>query len=207
MDQAKVDRLTQWIKDNAQSSESELREAALQGGSTEAEFQAAFSALEQQTAQLNYQGVNPRFKAFLIDSLIIGLLFFLFWLTLGTNQSGACSSSFYIGLTTTMNDQVSYTGLCGIPAWLFFISVTAYYIFFEWKYGATIGKHLTGIQVVKTTGARPDLSSIMIRNVLRLIDFLPFLYLLGAILIRFSRRKQRFGDQLAGTVVIQSPKA
>ena len=42
-----------------------------------------------------------------------------------------------------------------------------------------------------------------IRNILRLIDFLPSAYLLGAIVILATRKNQRIGDVVAGTLVVR----
>ena len=77
----------------------------------------------------------------------------------------------------------------------------------EAQFGATIGKRLIGLKVVKLdAGAPVDWQAAIVRNVLRLVDGL-FFYLVGAIVVWTSGKKQRLGDRIAGTVVIRAPKA
>jgi hypothetical protein len=45
---------------------------------------------------------------------------------------------------------------------------------------------------------------VAIRNLLRMVDMLPMLYLVGGVSCVLSRRCQRLGDLAAGTVVIRS---
>jgi uncharacterized RDD family membrane protein YckC len=78
-----------------------------------------------------------------------------------------------------------------------------YFIIMEGFMGATIGKFLLGIRVVKLDGSRIGLGAAIIRNLLRIIDALPTAYILGAILIWTSSRKQRLGDRVAHTVVVR----
>ncbi|HVO70960.1 MAG TPA: RDD family protein, partial [Aggregatilineaceae bacterium] len=61
-----------------------------------------------------------------------------------------------------------------------FILVTGYHLLFEllWN-GQTPGKRLTGIRVVLMNGMPVTTSSTIIRNLVRLLDFLPILYGLG----------------------------
>jgi len=58
------------------------------------------------------------------------------------------------------------------------------------------------MRVIKSTGESLDLKASLIRNVMRIVDFLPFFYLVGAISIWDSKTKQRVGDRLAKTVVV-----
>lgn len=75
----------------------------------------------------------------------------------------------------------------------------------EWLLGGTVGKLLTGIRVVRNEGSRCSLRAVTIRNVLRIVDFLPALYVIGLMLIVMSSRRQRLGDRLAETVVARHP--
>lgn len=72
--------------------------------------------------------------------------------------------------------------------------------------GATIGKMVLGIRVVRLDGSPISWGQSISRNLLRLIDQIPYgiPYLLGAILIWTSSTKQRLGDRLADTVVVRS---
>lgn len=78
----------------------------------------------------------------------------------------------------------------------------AYYIVPEGLYGASLGKMLLGVCVVRIDGRPLGLGSILTRNLLRFIDVLPFLYLLGGLSVRLTTYSQRVGDRWAGTTVV-----
>ena len=85
-----------------------------------------------------------------------------------------------------------------------FLAVMAlYFVFLEGLAGATLGKWLLGLRVAQVDGSRPGLWKSVLRNVLRLVDSLPTLNILGVILISRSTERARFGDRLAGTRVIR----
>lgn len=69
--------------------------------------------------------------------------------------------------------------------------------------GNSPGKRYVGIAVVDENGAPPAATAILIRNVFRLIDGLPFAYTLGLITVMLSRRQVRFGDMVAGTILVR----
>lgn len=79
-----------------------------------------------------------------------------------------------------------------------------YYIYLEGTYGQTIGKMALGIVVVTEDGGSIDYGPATIRTVLRIIDALPFLYLLGIIIVFVTDRNQRLGDIAADTVVVRA---
>jgi len=76
-----------------------------------------------------------------------------------------------------------------------------YYVLQESIFASTIGKHLLGLRVVGNGGDPSSIQEALIRNLLRFVDWLPLLYLLGALTIAISSKKQRLGDIVAGTVV------
>jgi hypothetical protein len=71
-------------------------------------------------------------------------------------------------------------------------------------FGATVGKFATGTRVVRDDGARIDGTAAVIRNVARIVDVLPFAYLIGAIAVWTSSTRQRLGDRWASTVVVEA---
>lgn len=93
--------------------------------------------------------------------------------------------------------------LSGAPFFIMMLIGFLYFVVFEGTIGATPGKLAIGLRVVKTDGSGCGISSSVIRNVLRIVDALPFFYLVGIILIATSQRKQRLGDRLAGTLVVK----
>ncbi len=73
--------------------------------------------------------------------------------------------------------------------------------------GKTPGKRATGIKVVRDTGHPIGFKASAIRNMMRVVDFLPSGYLVGVVSILLSGRNQRLGDLAAGTLVIREAKA
>jgi uncharacterized RDD family membrane protein YckC len=90
----------------------------------------------------------------------------------------------------------------------FFVISVVYAIVLEWRWrGQTIGKRLFGLRVMDVHGLRLQLPQIALRNLLRMIDMLPFLYLVGGLACVFSRNAQRLGDMAANTIVTRERKA
>jgi uncharacterized RDD family membrane protein YckC len=87
-----------------------------------------------------------------------------------------------------------------VVMWLLWI---VYFTYFEGTSGQTIGKKFVKIKVVKEDGSRCDFGSALIRNIFRIIDYLPFLYLLGIVLIAATGKRKRLGDMLAKTLVVK----
>jgi uncharacterized RDD family membrane protein YckC len=128
---------------------------------------------------MEYVGVGPRFVALIIDGIILGII------------SGILSSA----LPGQYGVSSSITGLLGI----------AYFTIMEATQGRSVGKMALGLYVVKTDGSPISWQEALVRNILRIVDGLPgFIpFLVGAILVWNSPRKQRLGDRLANTVVIK----
>jgi uncharacterized RDD family membrane protein YckC len=70
-----------------------------------------------------------------------------------------------------------------------------------WLSGATPGKKFLGLVVLQVDGTPVRLPASLIRNLLRTVDFLPFLYGFGLLSMLINRDFQRLGDIAAGTVV------
>jgi uncharacterized RDD family membrane protein YckC len=84
---------------------------------------------------------------------------------------------------------------------------TALFFLYLWlleaAFGATLGKAMVGIRVIRTTeNDRNPLAILAIRNLLRIVDGLGF-YLVGAVVAGCSSFRRRLGDICAGTVVIE----
>ncbi|MCX7779891.1 MAG: RDD family protein [Negativicutes bacterium] len=91
--------------------------------------------------------------------------------------------------------------LTGSSAFLWWGIGFAYYVLFEGTTGATPGKMALGLKVIKATGAACNMRCAIIRTVCRIIDHF---FLIGAIVILFTKLKQRIGDKAAGTIVVKS---
>jgi uncharacterized RDD family membrane protein YckC len=68
--------------------------------------------------------------------------------------------------------------------------------------GRTPGKRIAGVRVVMRDGSPPAAGPILVRNVFRLIDSLPFAYAVGLIACFVTERQVRIGDMAAGTLLI-----
>src|SRR5512145_3211160 len=71
-----------------------------------------------------------------------------------------------------------------------------------WYGGATPGKRSLGLMVLQEDGTPVRLSASLTRNLLRAIDFFPFCYGVGLIVMLLNRDFKRLGDIAAGTVVV-----
>jgi uncharacterized RDD family membrane protein YckC len=83
------------------------------------------------------------------------------------------------------------------------VAVFLYHLVFEAGFGTTLGKAVMGLQV-QGDGERGRFMAMVIRNALRVVDGL-LVYVVGFLIASFSRRRQRFGDVVAGTVVLDLP--
>ena len=77
----------------------------------------------------------------------------------------------------------------------------------EWFWrGQTLGKRLLRLRVTDEQGLRLQFSQVVIRNLLRVVDSLPLLYLVGGVACLVSGKSQRLGDIAASTVVVRTPE-
>ena len=83
------------------------------------------------------------------------------------------------------------------------LAAIAYFVYMEATYGQTLGKRLVGIVVVNSDGSPLDMRSSLIRNVVRIVDAFPTLYIVGfAAMYLVGEDRQRVGDLVADTMVV-----
>jgi len=86
-----------------------------------------------------------------------------------------------------------------------FLLQIGYSIALEWFWrGQTIGKKLLRLRVIDVQGLRLQPQQVVLRNLLRLVDQLPLVYLLGVVAVLLSPKAQRLGDWAANTVVTRT---
>lgn len=78
----------------------------------------------------------------------------------------------------------------------------AYYVVLEAQQGKTLGKMALGLRTVTEDGQPLTWGTSLGRNLLRIVDGL-FLYLVGFIVAMTNPKRQRVGDMVAKTIVIQ----
>jgi uncharacterized RDD family membrane protein YckC len=89
----------------------------------------------------------------------------------------------------------------------YFVLSIGYPILTEWLWrGQTLGKRLFRLRVMDVQGLRLQFSQIAIRNLLRFVDSLPLVYVVGGITSSISKHYQRLGDLAANTIVVRLPK-
>jgi uncharacterized RDD family membrane protein YckC len=86
-----------------------------------------------------------------------------------------------------------------------FVFGFVYYSVTEWLLAASVGKLFMKLRVLGTDGDPCSLTASLVRNAMRLIDWLPLFYLLGGVLILASAKKRRAGDMVANTIVTLAP--
>jgi uncharacterized RDD family membrane protein YckC len=87
------------------------------------------------------------------------------------------------------------------------VLIWAYFILLEWLWnGQTIGKRAYRLRVINEDGSPAQFTAVLIRNLLRLVDFLPAFYGVGVLVIVLSPKSQRLGDLAAGTYVVRAPR-
>ena len=88
-----------------------------------------------------------------------------------------------------------------------FIISVGYGICCDWFwFGQTLGKRLLRLRVVDEQGLRLQFSQVVVRNLLRIVDTLPLLYMAGGVACLISAKSQRLGDIAASTIVIRNPE-
>lgn len=84
-----------------------------------------------------------------------------------------------------------------------FVVYWGYFAAFEaLRGGQTPGKKVVGIRVIKDSGRAIKPSEAIARNLMRVIDQIPGVYLFGLVSMLISKEKKRLGDYVAGTVVV-----
>jgi uncharacterized RDD family membrane protein YckC len=80
-----------------------------------------------------------------------------------------------------------------------------YCILMEWRYAATLGKMLFKLRVVGDGGAPPQLREVLLRNLIKVLEVFFVAPLL--VVVMFTRYRQRLGDMVAHTTVIDARSA
>jgi uncharacterized RDD family membrane protein YckC len=143
---------------------------------------------------VTYASLGRRALAIIID----GLLSLVVAIPLAAAGGGAKSTTVMTPTGTSHNYSLHLTG---IPLLLTVMIWLAYMTYTEGTSGASLGKRVAGIKVIRADGSPMDLTAALVRNLLRIVDGFAF-YLVGLLLAMSSPRRQRLGDRAAGTLVV-----
>jgi uncharacterized RDD family membrane protein YckC len=153
--------------------------------------QLSFETPERAVLSLDVVGLGGRVLAFLLDLLFL----FLAWVTALLAYSVA-------GDLLRRVQQLSALAQ-GLAVAVAFALGWCYDVAFEtlWR-GQTPGKRILGLRVVRADGAPVGPVESVIRNVARAAE-VPLLYAPAVLCVALTRRHQRLGDLLAGTLVVR----
>jgi uncharacterized RDD family membrane protein YckC len=132
-------------------------------------------------------GLATRGIAQLLDLLILsGVLLGLYFTALAIGAAGADSVAFLVAVVGS------------------FVVIFGYFWACEafWS-GQTVGKRVFRLRAVGDRGEPMTFVQAGIRNVIRIVDFLPYGYGVGLVTLFVNGRGKRLGDLAAGTIVVK----
>jgi uncharacterized RDD family membrane protein YckC len=136
---------------------------------------------------LDIAGPGSRSFAFIID-WHIRVLAALAWMLIGT-----------IFLRGLVNGVKSVAYIEMFPALAIYL---LYHPVLEIFTRGTPGKRMAGVKIVTRQGGTPSSGALLVRNLFRLVDSLPGLYLVGLLTSLFTQQRVRIGDMAAGTLLV-----
>src|SRR5919206_244423 len=148
-------------------------------------------------------GVGSRFIAAAIDSIVQIVTIILVVLAMSVAGGLASSSRVTRDLPTPSQDQIGIWVVAVLLVALFLL-LWGYYAAFEMAWnGQTPGKRLARLRVLRQSGYPIGPIDALIRNLVRLVDFLPMAYGIGVVVMLVDARSRRLGDLAAGTIVVK----
>jgi uncharacterized RDD family membrane protein YckC len=143
--------------------------------------------------ELPLAGIGSRFIAAIVDSLVLGsaliLLIFL--------------AAYIIPALGAIGEKAASWGV-GILFLIVFLLFWGYFALSEaFGNGRTLGKRVAKIRVIHQSGRGINFVEALARNLVRFIDYLPGFYGVGVVAMFMSKRSQRLGDMVAGTLVVR----
>ncbi len=170
-------------------------------------------------------GFWPRFGAYIIDSIIVGILTsivtavpFFIWIgnfvghyavelsnicdnTANNYNNAACNRR----ITQILQNNNELGNLLGLVFGTFFLALLVYVLYYtlQTARGATIGKRVFGLKVVGPDGKAPGFGRSLLRHTVGYFISSLF-FCLGFIWIAFDPQHQGWHDKIAATYVIQA---
>ena len=152
---------------------------------------------EQVALEFPLAGLGSRFMGLAIDTLIQFFTFFLVTIVLASSSGKIWESlaRWFRWIPDTIAPALFILFI--------FCLYWGYFALFEilWD-GKTPGKRLAGIRVIHQSGRPANSYEVIARNLLRAVDSLPGIYMVGVVTMILNRQNRRVGDFVAGTVVV-----
>jgi uncharacterized RDD family membrane protein YckC len=163
--------------------------------------EVSYQTSEKVNVHFEIADIWSRFAAFVIDFVfqivVVAVLFVLFLSSLwgggGLNltEDGSIRSPLFFTIEM----------ICIL---VLILIVFFYQMLFElFTKGQTPGKRFLHLRVVSERGTPAPAGSIILRNLFRIVDFLPVFYIAGGIVTLLNTQNRRLGDLVAGTVVVR----
>src|SRR5439155_26337723 len=130
-------------------------------------------------------GLGSRFLAWFIDGALIVVL----------DVAGVMAGSVLNAARPGLGQSLVYLWIFGV--------LWGYFLVFEWLWHRqTPGKRLLGIRVIQWRGTGIAFYQSAVRNLLRIVDALPFFYAVAGVVAACNRFQRRLGDFAANTLVV-----
>ncbi len=136
-------------------------------------------------------GIGDRAIAAILDLVVAGAAFALVGMWAAARWGGVTSHGFEL-----------HGAAAGVTIGAVAIFAFLYVWLLEGVLGATLGKFILNVRVRRTDGSAIGFKQSLVRNLFRVIDAIG-VYLVGFLIATFSHLKQRLGDHVARTVVVQ----
>jgi alpha-tubulin suppressor-like RCC1 family protein/uncharacterized RDD family membrane protein YckC len=136
------------------------------------------------------EGVRPRLGAWLLDQFVILLISFGLGFGAAFTTGRPIDSEAFVDFAMT-----GYVVLIPVVWFLYFTLL-------EGAFGATLGKKVVRLKVIRADGSRCGYGRAALRALLGVFET----NVIGALAIWLTARRQRLGDKLAGTMVVSTDK-
>jgi uncharacterized RDD family membrane protein YckC len=157
---------------------------------------AAVTAMRRGRSEQARDARFARLFALILDTIFVGILIAVATAVFGVTEV-------IWGIPPTVGVGSAFWRSQGtIPAFWATVIWLGYYTVCEGMFSATPGKVLCGLRIVSVDDRHLSVWSVLVRNVLRLVDVLPGAYLLGGFAVLATRNGQRLGDLAAATTVV-----
>jgi uncharacterized RDD family membrane protein YckC len=138
-------------------------------------------------------GIGSRFIAVLVDTLILAAAFLFLGIL----------AALILPALGAFGEKAAGWGF-GVFILIGFLVFWGYFALFEaFNNGRTLGKYVAKIRVIHQSGRGVSFVESLARNLVRIIDYMPGFYGVGVVAMFLSRRHQRLGDMVAGTLVVR----
>ena len=140
-------------------------------------------SFDYQVAGLGTRAIAQLLDLLIVTGMIIAVLFFAFAVGTVTGSDTALNLIIIVGL---------------------FVVIFGYFWISEalWS-GQTVGKKVFRLRAVGDRGEPLTFLQAGIRNVVRIVDFLPYGYGIGMVVLFVNGKGKRLGDLAAGTIVVK----